>query len=431
MLDINLIRSQPQLVAEKLARKGFDVDFTTFLEQDKKRRQLIRETEQLKAEKNKTSALIPKMKKEGKDVAEVLADMKKISDAVREGDEQLAALDLAQKDFLASLPNLPADDVVAGGKEHNQVIEVSGEKPNFSFQPRHHVDLVEGTGLIDYTRGAKLGGSGFWVYTGDGARLEWALLNFFMAEHLKDGYQMLLPPHILNYECGYTAGQFPKFEEDVFQLRRDDREGFTHFILPTAETALVNMHRDEILEEAQLPLKYFAYTPCYRKEAGSYRAEERGMIRGHQFNKIEMFQYALPEQSDAALEELVQKAATLVRKLGLHYRVSKLAAGDCSASMTKTYDIEVWIPSMNDYKEVSSASNAGDYQARRGNIRYRDQATGKPAFLHTLNASGLATSRIFPALAEQYQQADGSILIPEVLRPWMGGQGKIDVLRKS
>jgi seryl-tRNA synthetase len=246
-----------------------------------------------------------------------------------------------------------------------------------------------------------------------------------MEEHLADGYEMILPPHILNWQCGYTAGQFPKFKDDVFQLCRDDGDQFTHFILPTAETALVNLHRDEILDDTALPFKYFAYTPCYRKEAGSYRAEERGMIRGHQFNKIEMFQYALPGQAEAALQELVDKAARLVHKLGLHYRVSKLAAGDCGAAMRKTFDIEVWIPSMDDYKEVSSASDAGDYQARRGNIRYRDPAGGKLAFVHTLNASGLATSRIFPAIIEQYQQADGSVVIPEVLQKWMGSMKSI------
>ncbi|MDD2579166.1 MAG: serine--tRNA ligase, partial [Eubacteriales bacterium] len=304
-------------------------------------------------------------------------------------------------------------------------IRVVGRKPEFSAAPRHHVDLVESLGLIDYTRGAKLGGSGFWVYTGDGARLEWALLNFFISEHLKDGYEMMLPPHILNYQCGYTAGQFPKFKDDVFQLRKDDSDEFSHFILPTAETALVNLHRDEVLDAATLPRRYFAYTPCYRKEAGSYRAEERGMIRGHQFNKIEMFQYTLPDQSDAALEELVGKAASLVEKLGLHFQVSKLAAADCAASMMKTYDIEVWIPSMNDYKEVSSASNAGDYQARRGQIKYRSPETGKLEFVHTLNASGLATSRIFPAMLEQLQQPDGSVLIPDVLRPWMDGRDRL------
>ena len=427
MLDINLIRQDPELVRERLARKGFEADFTEFIEIDAERRRLIQETEQLKAEKNKASAEIPRLKKDGLDTTEIMARMKQVSDQTRQIDEQLAELSSRQQEFLDSLPNLPADDVVAGGKENNAVIKVFGSKPEFDFEPKHHVDLVENLGIIDYTRGAKLGGSGFWVYRQDGARLEWALLNYFMQEHLKDGYEMLLPPHILTYQCGYTAGQFPKFKDDVFQLRRDDGEGFTHFILPTAETALVNMHRDEILNEAELPYKYFAYTPCYRKEAGSYRAEERGMIRGHQFNKIEMFQYTVPEQSDAALEELVGKAAALVEGLGLHHRISKLAAGDCSASMTKTYDIEVWIPSMNDYKEVSSASNAGDYQARRGNMRFRRQSSGKTEFVHTLNASGLATSRILPAIVEHYQQADGSVIIPEVLRPWMGGQERLTV----
>ena len=422
MLDINLIRENPALVAEKLARKGYTADFSDFLARDEKRRQLIFTSETLKAEKNKTSAEIPKLKKEGKDVQPIFEQMKKISDQISAQEAELNYIEADQQAFLEALPNLPADDVVAGGKENNQVVTVFGEKPAFDFEPKHHVDLVEGLGMIDYTRGAKLGGSGFWVYRHDGALLEWALLNYFIAEHLKDGYEMMLPPHILTYQCGYTAGQFPKFKDDVFQLRRDEGEDFTHFILPTAETALVNLHRDEILDEDALPFKYFAYTPCYRKEAGSYRAEERGMIRGHQFNKIEMFQYALPEQSDAALEELVDKAAALVRGLGLHHRVSKLAAGDCSASMVKTYDIEVWIPSMNDYKEVSSASNAGDYQARRGNMKFRRKATGKLEYVHTLNASGLATSRIMPAIVEHYQQADGSVVIPEVLRPWMGGR---------
>jgi seryl-tRNA synthetase len=425
MLDINLIRENPDVIKEKLARRGHAVDFTEFLERDARRRSLIYATEQLKAEKNKTSGQIPILKKQKQDIAPLLARMKAIGEEIKSGDEQLAVLETAQQAFLEGLPNLPADDVAAGGKENNQVVLTGNPKPSFAFAAQHHVDLCERLGLIDYRRGAMLGGNGFWVYRNLGARLEWALLNYFMEEHLADGYEMILPPHILNWQCGYTAGQFPKFKDDVFQLRRDDGDQFTHFILPTAETALVNLHRDEILDEAALPFKYFAYTPCYRKEAGSYRAEERGMIRGHQFNKIEMFQYALPGQADAALQELVDKAARLVHKLGLHYRVSKLAAGDCSAAMRKTYDIEVWIPSMDDYKEVSSASDAGDYQARRGNIRYRDPASGKLAFVHTLNASGLATSRIFPAIIEQYQQADGSVVIPEVLQKWMGGMKSI------
>ncbi len=421
MIDINLIRNNPEMVKEKLARKEFEVDFTTFLIQDKRRRELIFTTEQLKAEKNKVSAQIPQMKKEGNDCTLLFAKMKQDSELINDNDDKISLLDKEIDDFLESLPNLPADDVVAGGKENNAVIRTFGSKPQFAFEPKHHVDIVESLGIIDYTRGVKLGGNGFWIYKNLGARLEWAILNYFIEEHLKDGYEMLMVPHILNYQCGYTAGQFPKFKDDVFQLKNDENVEFTHFILPTAETALVNLHRDEIIEENRLPFKYFAYTPCYRKEAGSYRAEERGMIRGHQFNKVEMVQYTTPETSEAALEELVNKAERLVQGLGLHHRVSKLAAGDCSASMIKTYDIEVWIPSMNDYKEVSSASNAGDYQSRRGNMKLRRKDSYKLELMHTLNASGLATSRIMPAIMEQHQQEDGSVIIPEVLRKWLGG----------
>ena len=252
--------------------------------------------------------------------------------------------------------------------------------------------------------------------------MEWGLLNYFIEEHLKDGYEFILPPHILNYQCGYTAGQFPKFADDVFHLASSQEGGKRsgQFLLPTAETALINFHRDEILQEDELPKKYFAYSPCYRKEAGSYRTQERGMIRGHQFNKVEMFQYTLPEHSAQALEELIGKAEKLVQGLGLHYQIAKLAAKDCSAAMAKTFDIEVWIPSMNEYKEVSSVSNARDYQARRAIVRYRRSQDRKIAFVHTLNASGLATSRLLVGLVEQHQQADGSLLVPEVLRKWVG-----------
>ena len=282
------------------------------------------------------------------------------------------------------------------------------------------MDIAEKLHLIDYNRGAKMAGSGSWVYTGDGALLEWALLNYFVEQHIADGYTMILPPHMLNYASGYTAGQFPKFIDDVYWL--DHAEERSNFMLPTAETALVNLYRDEILDEKELPKRFFAYTPCYRREAGSYRAEERGMIRGHQFNKVEMFQYTTKDGSDAAFEELVGKACKLVEGLGLHYRLSKLAAGDCSASMARTYDIEIWIPSMNDYKEISSVSNARDYQARRGNMRYRDSKTGKIEFVHTLNGSGLATSRVFPAILEQYQTADGKVRVPEVLQKYLHGK---------
>ena len=297
-----------------------------------------------------------------------------------------------------------------------------GEKPTFDgFTPLDHVELCRRHGLIDYERGVKLSGSGHWIYRGKGAQLEWALLNFFVSEHLKDGYEFILPPLALGYNCGFGSGQFPKFKDEVYWVEDAEASDRTKmkFMLPTAETALVNLYSGEMLKESELPKKLFAYTPCFRKEAGSYRSEERGMIRGHQFNKVEMVQITTPEQSDAAFEELVGKACSLVSKLGLHFRLSKLAAGDCSASMARTYDIEVWIPSMGIYKEVSSVSNARDYQARRNSMRYKG-ADGKNRYVHTLNGSGLATSRVLPAIVEQYQQADGSIVVPEVLRKYVG-----------
>ncbi len=422
MLDLNLIRSNPEKVAASLAKKGCTVDFTELLAWDAERKAKIAEVETLKAKRNKVSAEIPKLKKAGQPVDEIFKEMRELGDEVAKLDKEVS--DLADKvnGFIACLPNMPDDDLLAGEKENNKVIRVVGEKPVFDFPMKNHVDLCTSLGIIDYDRGVKLAGNGYWIYRGLGARLEWALLNFFVSEHLADGYEMILPPHMLGYNCGFGAGQFPKFSDEVYWIKEeDDDRKKGHFMLPTAETALVNMYSGEILDEAKLPLKFFAYTPCYRKEAGSYRSEERGMIRGHQFNKIEMVQYAHPEHSKEAFEELVEKAARLVEKLGLHFRISKLAAGDCSASMARTYDIEVWIPSMGIYKEVSSVSNANDYQARRNNTRFRNTKTGKPEYVHTLNGSGLATSRILPAIVEQYQNADGSVTVPEVLRPFMGG----------
>lgn len=420
MLDLNMIRKDPDRVKKSLLKRNCEVDFTELLSWDKKRRELLVESENLKAQRNKVSSEIPKLKKQGQNVQPIFEEMKGISDKIKDIDADIQELEVKINDLLVSLPNIPDEDLLPGGKENNQVIRQWGKKPTFDFEWKNHVDLVESLDIIDYERGAKLGGNGFWIYKKDGALLEWSLLNYFIEEHLKDGYEFILPPNILTYQCGFTAGQFPKFEDDVFHIKGSESKGYTQFLLPTAETALVSMHMNEILDESELPRKYFAYTPCFRKEAGSYRADERGMIRGHQFNKVEMVQYTLPEKSLEAFEELVSKAEKLVQGLGLHYRVSKLASGDCSASMARTYDIEVWIPSMNDYKEVSSASNANDYQARRGNMRFRRKETRKTEFMHTLNASGLATSRIIPAIVEQFQQADGSVVIPEVLRKWMG-----------
>ena len=425
MLDLNLIKNNPEFVSKALAKKGWDVDFSETIQKMNQRVELLQKVEGLKAKRNQLSASVPQVKKAGGDVQAIFAEVKQINADMESDEKLLQQIENEIKSFVETLPNIPDEDLLPGEKENNKVVKVFGEKPTFDFKPKDHVELAESLGLVDYERGAKISGRGTWIYTGLGAQLEWALINYFIQEHLKDGYTMILPPHLLNEESGYTAGQFPKFKQDVFWLEGQDK-----FMLPTAETALVNLHRKEILSEEELPKKYFSYTPCYRMEAGSYRTEERGMIRGYQFNKVEMVQYTTEEGSDAAFEELLNKACSLVEKLGLHFQVSKLAAGDCSHSMASTSDVEIWIPSMGIYKEVSSASNARDYQARRGQIRYRDSKTGKTKFCHTLNASGLATSRLFPALLEQCQQADGSVKIPEVLVPLMGGVTVLKPIKK-
>ncbi|MCM1306604.1 MAG: serine--tRNA ligase [Bacteroides sp.] len=425
MLDLIKIRSNPQSVVDALAKKGFKADFCEVIAWDDRRKALITEVERLKAQKNKVSAQIPVLKKAGQPVEPIFEEMRKLGDEIAKSDAEIAELIANINDTLACMPNIPDDDLLAGEKENNQVVKMGGVKPEFDFAPKNHVDICTDLGLIDYERGVKLSGNGFWIYRGLGARLEWALLNYFVDEHLADGYEFILPPYQLGYNCGYGAGQFPKFSDEVYWLDCDEDKKRNRFMLPTAETALVNMYAGEIIDESKLPMKFFAYSPCFRKEAGSARTEERGMIRGHQFNKIEMVQYAHPDRSMEAFEELVEKAARLVEKLGLHYRVSKLAAGDCSASMARTYDVELWIPSMGIYKECSSVSNANDYQARRNNTRYRDSKTGKPQYVHTLNGSGLATSRLIPAIVEQFQNPDGSVTIPVVLRKYLGGLDKI------
>ena len=429
MLDIKKIKENPDAVKAGLRAKEVDCDATVdrILELDEQRRALIADTEARKARQNKVSKEIPQLKKQGKDVSGIFAEMAELKKGLAEDAEKLDACQAELRTAMLSLPNLPDPDLKPGGKENNEPLRYFGEPHKFDFESKHHVDLCLGLGLIDYERGVKLAGTGNWMYTGMGARLEWALLNYFIDCHIADGYEFILPPHMLEYQCGETAGQFPKFADEVYKIANptDDR---IHYMLPTAEAALCSIYRDEILPESMLPKKLFAYTPCFRREAGSHRADERGMVRGHQFNKVEMFQFTRPEDSDAAFEELVAKAENLVKGLGFHFRTVKLAAGDCSASMARTYDIEIQIPSMNGYKEVSSVSNARDYQARRGNIRFRREETGKPEFVHTLNGSGLATSRIFPAMVEQNQRSDGSIVVPEVLRKYLGG---IEVIEKK
>ena len=427
MLDIKYIKERPDEVITRLAKKGKDAkeEIEQILSLDAERRALISETEAIKAEQNKTNKLIPVYKKEGKDVAPIFAQMKELSAKTKAIDERLREVDTQLTSVMLGLPNLPDDDLLPGGKENNEPLRYYGEPKVFDFEPKNHVDLCTSLGLVDYDRGTKLSGSGFWIYRGMGARLEWALLNYFIDTHLGDGYELILPPHMLEYECGVTAGQFPKFADEVFKIE-NNTDNRSRYMLPTAEAALASLYRGEILTEADLPKKLVSYTPCFRREAGSYRSDERGMVRGHQFNKVEMFQYTLPEKSDEAFDELVMKAENLVKGLGFHFRTVKLAAEDCSASMARTYDIEINIPSMNGYKEVSSVSNARDYQARRGMIRVKREGTGKIEFVHTLNGSGLATSRILPALVEQNQLADGSVVVPEVLRKYLG----VDIIKK-
>ena len=443
MLDIKRIKEDPAAVKAGLKAKEVDCDAVVdqILEMDGKIRSLKTSTETKTAEKNKLSKENGKLfgqkkgaERKGEDTSAIDAQIAANSFHSVRLDEEIAAdaqelkeLQVSFRTLMLSLPNLPDGDLLPGGKENNEPLRYIGEKPSFDFEPKHHVDLCTNLGLIDYERGVKLAGAGNWMYTGMGARLEWALLNYFMDCHIADGYDFILPPHMLEYQCGETAGQFPKFADEVYKIANptDDR---THYMLPTAEAALCSIYRDEILSESDLPKKLFAYTPCFRREAGSHRADERGMGRGHQFNKVEMFQFTTPETSDEAFDELVTKAENLVKGLGFHFRTVKLAAGDCSASMARTYDIEILIPSMDGYKEVSSVSNARDYQARRGNIRFRREETGKPEFVHTLNGSGLATSRIFPALVEQNQRADGSIVVPEVLRKYLGG---LEIIEKK
>ncbi len=420
MLDIKLIRENPDKVKEGIRKRELDLDGVVddILLYDEKRRELTGVVDGLRAEQNTVSKKIPKMKKAGENTDAIIKEMQELSETIKTKSAELEDYEEKQTDNMLQLPNIPDEDIVAGGKENNVAVETYLEKPTFSFTPKDHMQLSEELDLVDYKRGVKLGGNGNWLYKGKGAKLEWALLNFFIDEHTADGYEFLMIPHMLGWEAGYVAGQFPKFADEVFIIKNpatDEKK----FMLPTSETALVNVHRDEILAKDELPKKYVAYSPCYRREAGSYRAEERGMIRGHQFNKVEMFQYAAQEDSEAAFETLVAKAEKIMQKLGLHHQVSKLAAADVSASMARTYDIEVWIPSMEIYKEVSSVSNARSFQTRRGNIRYRDDA-GKLHFAHTLNGSGLATSRVFPAILEQYQNEDGSVTIPEVLQKYTG-----------
>ncbi|MEU9508464.1 serine--tRNA ligase [Micromonospora sp. NPDC048170] len=420
MLDMELIRKDREAVATALAKRLDPAEVTRALDEiqrlDQERRALISAIDGERQRRKAEARAYAAAKRAGNEpeVSAPESGRKQLAELESELDEVQSRLHGA----MSELPNLPADDVVPGGKEANRVVRTFGEPPALE-KVRDHVELSRMLGLVDHERGVKLGGSGFWMYTGMGARLEWALLNFFVDEHIRAGYEFLLPPHLLLNTAGFAAGQFPKFYDDVYHLDRESAPR-GQFLLPTSETAILGAYQDEILETAKLPLKAFAYTPCYRREAAGSHSDERGTVRGHQFNKVEIFQFCLPEQADAALEEMLLHAESLVEKLGLHYQRTLLSAGDASASMKKTLDIEVWMPSTGKYKEVSSVSWAGDYQARRAAIRYREPGGKQTRFVHTLNGSALATSRLFPAILEQFQQPDGSVLIPEVLQPRLG-----------
>jgi len=416
MIDIKRIVENKEEVEKALSKrmKVEDMHLDEIIDLYNKRKEVLKEYESKRAQQNSFNTKMSQIEKGSEEFKKLVSDLKALSQNVKELERNVDELTQKLTSLVEVLPNIPDEDVVAGEKEANQVIKVVGEKSIFDFPVKDHVELGESLGLFDLERAVKISGNNFVMYKGLGARLEWALLNYFINSHLSDGYEMLLPPHIVGERSGYTAGQLPKFKDDVYWLKDLDQ-----FLIPTAETALDNLFRDEILNEKDLPKKYFSYTPCYRKEAGSYRANEKGLIRVHQFNKVEMYQYTTQEGSDFAFEELLGKAEKLVADLGLHYRVSKLAAGDCSAPAARTYDVEVWLPAVSQYYEVSSISNVRDYQARRGNMRYRKE-DGTIEYMHTLNASGLATSRLMVALVETYQQEDGSILVPDVLRKYIG-----------
>lgn len=408
MLDINKIRENKKAIEKALLKRMAvkDLDLDKLIKLDDKRKDLTTKVDDLKAERNKHSKTKPNR--------EVISKMKKLGADIKKLDQQVDKVTQDFNNLLAELPNIPADDVVAGGEENNKVIRTFGKKPKLDPKAKDHVELATILDLIDYERGAKMSGAGFWVYKGQGAQLEWALLNYFKDFHDKNKYTFILPPYLLTEQSAFTSGHLPKFRNDLYWTQ--DKLALN----ATSEMMLGNYHRDEILTEADLPLKYYAYSACFRREAGSYRKEERGMIRGHQFNKIEMFQFTKPEDSWSAFDELLDNAEKLADGLDLHFQSSLLAAGDASDAMAKTVDLEVWIPSMGIYKEISSVSNALDYQARRGNIRYKNSQTGKNEFVHTLNASGLATSRLIPAILEQFQNKDGSVDIPKALRKYCG-----------
>ncbi|MBW6512822.1 MAG: serine--tRNA ligase [Desulfuromonadaceae bacterium] len=421
MLDGKYLRDNLETVSQSLATRGTTPDLATFNGLDQRRRDLLNAAEALKAERNTVSALIGKTKDKSQVQGEIVR-MKEVSNRIKELDEELRSVEGDLRDFLLTLPNLPHAACPLGTSEEDNV-EVStwGTPTTFEFKPLNHWDLGEQLDILDFERGVKIAGARFTLYKGLGARLERALINFMLDLHTdRHGYIETLPPFLVNRESMTGTGQLPKFEDDLFHT--DDID---FFLIPTAEVPVTNIHRDEILTESELPLCYTAYTPCFRKEAGSHGRDTRGLIRQHQFNKVELVKFVRPEESDAELQKLLKNAETVLQLLNLPYRVVDLCSGDIGFSAARTFDIEVWLPGQQVYREISSCSTFGDFQARRANIRFRREAGGKPEFVHTLNGSGLAVGRTLVAVLENCQQADGSVLIPEVLRPYLGGVEKI------
>ncbi|MBI5492351.1 MAG: serine--tRNA ligase [Deltaproteobacteria bacterium] len=421
MLDIKYLRDNLEEAEKRLKTRGGSIDLSSFRALDENRRKLLSESEALKARKNTVSEEIGRLKKDKKDAGELLKEMQDVSARIKSLDADVSKCEEDLNSFLLVIPNLPNASVPVGrDSTENVEVRVWGKPTQFSFSPKEHTDLGEGLGIIDFERAGKLAGARFSLLKGPGARLERALINFMLDLHTRDhGYTEVWTPFMLKRGAFIGTGQLPKFEEDLFKI-----EGWDHFLIPTAEVPVTNIHADEIVEEDKLPLYYTAYTPCFRKEAGSYGKDVKGLIRQHQFNKVELVKFTTPEASYGELEKLTNNAEEVLKRLNLPYRVVVLCTGDMGFSSAKTYDIEVWLPGQGKYREISSCSNFEDFQARRANIKYRPKG-GKPRFVHTLNGSGLAVGRTLVAILENYQQEDGSVIVPDALRQYMGGLEKI------
>ncbi|MBT6345115.1 MAG: serine--tRNA ligase [Nitrospina sp.] len=425
MLDLKIIRENPEAVKTRLKRRGGDFkELDELLIPEEARREGLQQSENLKSKKKKLSAQVGQLKQKGQDASEIMEEVRVLNIAIKELDDKIQIWEQQVQEKLLGIPNIPDDSIVDGADEScNRRVRDWGTKPEFSFQPKSHVEIGEELDLIDLKRAAKISGARFAVYKGQGAALLRALINFMIdVQTRENGYQELYPPFLVNKESLLGTGQLPKFEEDLFATRNDPL-----YLIPTAEVPVTNFHRDEILEEESLPICYAAYTPCFRREAGSYGKDTQGLIRQHQFDKVELVKFSRPEDSDAELETLVKNAESILQKLNLHYRVMELCAGDIGFSAAKTYDLEVWLPSQDTYREISSCSSFTDYQARRARIRSKKRTGGKPEFVHTLNGSGLAAGRLFVALLENYQQENGTVTVPEALRSYLHGQETIEL----